>query len=180
MSNAVFNTTTQTWDVSDVNASKVDPEVKKLFVALYMGLNRFSTSLGARESGTYPLVESMNGQKWFANPDLNSTTTTNPTQRQGFRKVIIIGSLPDHASTLQVAHGINCTIATRFTRIYGSGNAIIAGVFSLGMPLPYVSARFPATDMIELWVDDTYVNIAVVKNYAYVNNVEVVLEWIQS
>lgn len=135
--------------------------------------NIIALVLNTKDSGFYVLEEFVNGQVWFPDPALNSSTPKAPTLRQVIRKVFNIGALPNGAGTLSIAHGIPITADTSFTRIYGTtteqGNNFL--------PIPYASAV--AADIIELYVDATDIHITVGKDRSMFTKTYVVLEYIQ-
>ena len=133
--------------------------------ALVRYLKQISEGVNYRDVGTYYNQEVLAGQRFV------------PTSNQGdarsvFRKVILIGALPN-TTTKQVAHGITVIATTRFTRIYGTAN----NPSTQFLPIPYVSTTAVANG-IEVWVDATYVNIKTGVNYAAYTDSFIVLEWV--
>lgn len=136
-------------------------------------VNLMSLALNTKDSGYYALTEFINGQVWFPDPALNSSTAQAPTLRQVFRKVINCGTLPAAPGTLTVAHGITITSGFSFTRIYGCAT----DPSTTFIPLPYASPVL--ADNIELWVDAVNVNIKVGKNQSGFTTTYVVVEFIK-
>lgn len=171
-----FIPTTNVWDVSEIYAIDVkSPEFKELLVRLYQNLNNMALGINNRDAGYYILQEFVNGQIWFANPALNSSTSQYPALRQVFRKVINFGALPNTA-TKSVAHNITgINNATTFTRIYATASDTTVHLY---IPIPYASPIL--ANNIELNVDATNVNITTGSNRSNFNICYVVLEYIKS
>ena len=169
--------TTDIWDVSQVYSTDFDSpgQMQELFVRLYQNLNNMSLSLNARDAGYYDTMEFLNSQVFFPNPALNSSTATTPSYRSVFRKVINFGILPNAAGTKSVPHGIVCSPATSFTRIYATATDPINFVY---LPIPYASSVL--ANNIELNVDGTNVNITVGVDRSAFTICYVVLEYLQT
>ncbi len=172
-----FVTTTNVWDLQQIQMVDVNSqEFKELLVRLYQNINNICIVLNIKDTGMYPMTEYVNGQLWFPNPNNSSATTAaaNPIQRQVFRKVINFGALPNTA-TKSVAHGIICTAATSFTRIYATATDPVNKLY---IPIPYASPVL--ANNIEINVDATNVNITTGSNRTAFTICYVVLEYIQS
>jgi len=121
---------------------------------LYQNFNNISISLSTKESGYYSSLES------------ETSITIFPEQQGGkkpLRKYINVGLLRNAAGTQQVAHNIGIAAAyftTRIFRIFGT--AYKSGAPVRNIPLPYPSAT--AADVIEMYVDNQYINIVVGKD----------------
>lgn len=173
-----FLPTTSVWDVNEIYSTEVtSPAFKELLVRLYQNLNNMAVSVNTRDAGFYSNQEFVNGQKFFPNPSLSSNTTTSPQQRQVFRMVVNFGALPN-TTTKSVAHNITVTPSTSFTRIYGTATLPTAGSYSY-IPVPY-SSTVNVNQNVELFVDDTNVNITTAANYAAYTICYIVLEYIKS
>lgn len=135
-------------------------------------INLMSLVLNTKDSGYYALTEFVNGQVWFPDPTLSSSTAQTPTLRQVFRLVVNIGTLPA-AGTLTAAHGLTITSGFSFTRIYGAAT----DPSTTFIPLPYASPVL--ADNIELWVDATNVNIKVGKDRSAFTTTYVIIEYIK-
>lgn len=168
--------TTDIWDVSQVYDTDFrDPgQMQELFVRLYQNLNNMSLSLNARDAGYYDTQQYLNSQVFFPNPALNSSTATTPTYRSVFRKVINFGALPN-TGTKSVAHGIVCSAATSFTRIYGAASDPVGFNY---IPLPYASPTL--ANNISIDVDATNVTITTGSNRTAFTITYVVLEYLQT
>ena len=170
-----FIPTTQVWDVSEVYSTEVtSPAFKELLVRLYQNLNMQALSTNLKDSGYYNTSEFVNGQVFFPDPALNSSSTTTPTFRQVFRKVINFGSLPN-AAAKTVAHGITVTDSFTFTRIYGAATNTTLHNY---LPLPYASTVL--VNNIELSADGTNVTITTGIDRTAFNVSYVVLEYLKS
>lgn len=172
-----FLPTTNVWDVSEIYSTDVNSdEFKELLVRLYQNMNNVALAVNAKDTGAYENEnEFVTGQNFFSNPTLTSTSSTTPTKRPVFRKVINFGVLPNAAATGSVAHGLTITDQYTFTRIYGAASDITGGSY---VPLPYASAT--AADVIELDVDATNVNITVGKDQSAYATAYIVLEYIKN
>lgn len=171
----LFIPTTNVWDVSEIYSIDVTSEAfKELLVRLYQNINNIALAVNLKDSGYYVTQEFVNGQAYFPNPDLNSTTAIAATLRQVYRKVVNFGVLPD-TTTKSVPHGITCTTATSFTRIYACATDPMGFNY---IPIPYASNS--AGDSIELNVDGTNVNITTGSDRTNFTITYVVLEYIQS
>ena len=169
-----FLATTQVWDVGEIySAEGISPDLKELLVRLYQNLNNQSLSVNTRDAGFYDTSEFVNGQLFFPNPALNSSSTTTPTQRQVFRKVLNFGSLPDTA-VKTVAHGITVNDGFTFTRIYGAATDPTGHNY---IPLPYASPTL--MNNIELKTDGTNVTITTGSNRTAFTTTYVVLEYLK-
>jgi hypothetical protein len=168
--------TTDIWDVSQVYDTDFrDPgQMQELFVRLYQNLNNMSLSLNARDAGYYDTQQYLNSQVFFPNPALNSSTATTPTYRSVFRKVINFGALPNAASK-SALHGIVCSAATSFTRIYGTATDPVGFNY---IPLPYASPVL--ANNIAIDVDATNVTITTGSNRTAFTITYVVLEYLQT
>lgn len=166
--------TTDVWDVTPIYELELDDKFEDLLVRLYQNLNNISLSINARDAGYYDTREFLNSQVFFPNPTLNSATLTSPTYRSVFRKVINFGALPN-AGAKSVAHGITCTAATSFTRIYGCATDPVALAY---IPLPYASPVL--ANNISIDVNATNVTITTGSNRTAFTICYVILEYLQT
>ncbi|HUV84749.1 MAG TPA: hypothetical protein VMV86_03520 [Methanosarcinales archaeon] len=127
--------------------------------------------LNKKDTGFYVEQQFVNGQVFFPNPTLSSTTSQSPTYRQVYRKVIDFGALPN-AGTTSVAHGITTDAQFTFTRIYGCAT----DPSTTYIPLPYASPT--AANNIEINADTTNVNITTGSDRTGFTTTYVVIEWI--
>jgi len=148
-------------------------EFKEFLVRLRQSVNDIAMVLNVKDTGYYYPVEFVNGQAYFPDPALSSTTTQNPIPRQVFRKVINFGALPN-SSTKNVAHEIDITSGFIFTRIYAT--ATDPGTSFI--PIPYLP--IPVSGRITLSVDTTNVIITTNSNRTNYTICYVVLEYIKS
>lgn len=170
-----FVPTTNIWDPTEIYSTEVtSPDFKELMVRLYQNLNKMAISLNLKDTGYYDTQEFVTGQLFFPDPTLRSTSSRTPDFRQGYRKVVIFGTLPNTGTT-NVAHGITCSANTIFTRIYGVATDPTVA-FSY-LPLPYASST--AANNIELSVDNTNVTIITGSNRAAYTITSVVLEYLK-
>lgn len=162
----------------DVDVTK--PEFKELLVRLYQNINLICNVLNLKDTGYYLAQELVNSQSWFPNPALNSTTAQKPSYRQCYRYVMNFGALPAGAATISHAHGLTFSNQVTFTRIYGTGtnDAAIGAHTRAGIPIPYASATAIA-DQLEIWIDDTNINIKSGGTDYSAFNAVVVIEWLK-
>ena len=153
----------------DVNSD----EFKEFLVHLRQRTNNIAMVLNIKDSGYYPRTEFVNGQVYFPNPALDSTTSQSPVFRQVFRKVINFGALPNTGST-SVAHGLTITSGFTFTRIYGTATDPSTNF----IPIPY--AHPTAANNISLDVDTTNAIITTGSDRTGYTTTYVVIEYIKS
>lgn len=164
--------TTDVFDSIDTRKIEESPDEFRNFITrLRQALNTSNTTINLKDTGYYILDEFANGQLYFPDPLLNSTTPKLPKYRNVFRKVINFGTLPN-AGTTSVAHGITLNATVSFTRIYGTATNPNTSF----IPLPYASLVL--ANNIELNVDATNVNITTGNNRTAYTITYVVLEWI--
>ena len=176
MTRGSFVGTTNVWDVSEIYSTDINSEeFKELLVRLYQNLNRISLSLNTKDTGSYDTLEFVTGANFFSNPALTSASSSNPTPRPVYRKVINFGTLPASASTGTAAHGLTFNANTSFTRIYGTASDVSGKNF---IPIPYVSAT--TADIVEINIDSTNVNVTVGKDMSAFTKVYIVLEYLKS
>lgn len=170
-----YGSTTNIWDVTQIYSVDVNsPEFKELLVRLYQNLNLLSTLNNLKDTGYYDTSQFVNGQQFFPNPALNSNTSTMPTYRPVYRKVINFGTLPN-TTTKSVSHGITTTAATSFTRIYGAASDQTGFNY---IPLPYASSIL--ANNIELKVNATNVTVITGSNRTNFTVTYIVLEYLQT
>src|SRR5579859_4572834 len=170
-----FVPTTNVWDVSRLAEIDVtSPEFKELLVRLYQNVNNIALLLNIKDTGVYNLFEIINGQTYFPDPTLNSSTTATPINRQVYRTTINFGALPN-AGTKSVPHNITITPKTSFTRIYATASDPVNKAY---VPIPY--AAVVLADAIEMSVDATNVNITTAINLTNYTVCYAVLEYLQN
>lgn len=169
-----FVPTTNIWDVSLLYQTDVNsPEFKELLVRLYQNVNNIAIALNTKDTGYYTTQEFVNGQLYFPNPALNSSTPTVATFRQVFRTTVNFGALPN-AATKSVPHNIGVTDAFTCTRIFAGASDVSRKSF---IPLPYVDAV--GGNNIQLDVDATNVNITTTSDRTNYTVCYVVVEYIK-
>ncbi len=169
-----FVPTTNIWDPSEILSTEVtSPEFKELLVRLYQNLKDMSESINIRDAGYYAREEFVNGQIFFPNPSLSSTTAQVPDFRQVFRKVINFGGLPNSGTT-SIAHGLTITSGFSFTRIYGCATDPSTSF----IPIPFASPT--DAENIKITVDTTNVNITTGSDRTGYTTTYCVLEYIKS
>lgn len=165
----LFLPTTNIWDVIPEDAQTVTVDMfKELLLRLHQNMSNTSMAVDLKDTGFYALTEFVNGQSFFPDPALDSTTLQSPVQRQVFRKVIDFGTLPN-TGTLTVPHGLTITSAWSFTRIYATASDQIALKY---IPVPSLG--------VNLTVDATNVIITTTANFSNYTECYVVLEFIKT
>lgn len=168
-----FVPTTNIWDVSRLYEIDVtSDEFKELLVRLYQNINLISLNLNIKDTGYYVLQQFVNGQLYFPNPSLDSTTPQSPTYRQVYRLVVNFGALPN-AGVKSVAHNIAVTPNFSFTRIYATSTKNDQTSF---IPIPFASPVL--NENIKIEVTNTDVTITTAIDYSAYTITYVVLEWI--
>jgi hypothetical protein len=165
--------TTQLWDVSEIYSTpELSPGMQELFVRMYQNLNLMALTINGKDIGSYVQLEGVSGQTFFSNPSLSSVTSTQPTARQVYRKVINFGALPNAGINplKSVPHGLTITPATTLTRLYGASTRPGVGF----IPLPYSSSV--AGDIIELSMDATNINITTSSNKSLYTVTYIIIE----
>lgn len=170
----MFVPTTPVFDVQSLKGKDLDsPEFIQFMVALTQRINLISIQLNAKDIGLYQLTEILNGQQFFPNPALSSTTSQSPTQRAGLRTVVNFGALPN-AATKSVPHGIGLDATAIGTLISctatNPGNSFI--------DIPYSSVTNINLN-IEMTIDMTNVNITTASNYSAYTICLIVFEYIK-
>lgn len=166
--------TTSVWDPAQLLDIEVtSPEFKELLVRMYQNLNLMALVLNAKDTGLYGTQEFVNGQVFFPDPTLSSSTTTFPDFRSVYRTVVNFGALPN-AGLKTVAHGIPITSGFTFTRIYGAASDTTGLTY---LPLPYVDSA--GTNNIQLDVDVVDVNITTTSDRTNYTVTYVILEYLK-
>lgn len=172
-----FVTTTFVVQISQIQSStELSSEEKRFFVDLYQNLNSMANVINVKQTGQYPLMETVDGALWFPNPNNNSSTAATATQRQELRSTYLSGPLKN-AGILKIPHGITVTANTSWTFIGGTATNP-AAVFPAvsGYPIPNVDAANP----ISINVDSMNINITTTTNLTAFTIVYVVLQYLQS
>jgi len=169
----MFLGTTQVWDITEATSGIKSPVLRELFIRLYQNMNLVALAVNSKDTGIYNTSEYVCGQQYFSDPSLKSTSTTTPSPRQVYRKVIDFGELPNN-TTKSVAHNINVTSSFIFTRIYGAATDQANLKY---IPLPYSSST--TADIVELYVDNTNVYVKTGKDMTSYSKVYIVLEYLK-
>lgn len=132
----------------DVNS----PDFKELLVRLYQTVNNIAVATNLKDTGYYLTQEFNTGQLLF------NVANDLTRLRSIYRTTINFGALPV-TGTKSVAHRIpNIGNPTTYSavKVYGASTNQSTSNF---IPIPYSSATAIA-DNLELWIDQTNVNIA--------------------
>jgi len=155
-------------DLSRIESLDVkSKEFKTFLTSLSDNVNNLLLSVNAKDIGIYDSNETLAGQSYF--------DADRQDQRPVYRKVIDFGALHNAAGTTTSPHGLDATWAYKFTRIYGATSDPAAKLY---LPLPYASAT--AADIIEVYIDNTNVNITVGKNRSSYTTTYIVLEYLET
>lgn len=166
----LFIPTTSVFEIQELQTLDVTSEdFRNILVRLYQTVNAIALSLNVKDSGYYLNEEFVTGSLYF-----NATSSDPLLLRPVFRKVIDFGALPN-AATKTVAHNLVPDTTWSFTRIYGCATDPIALSY---LPLPY-SASTAVADNLEVYVDNTNVNVATGANYSAYTRTYIVLEYIK-
>jgi len=171
-----FVPTTEEFEIENIEDININsPEFRDFLIRLRLMLNNHANTLNIKDTGIYDPQEFVNGQVWFPDPTLGSSTAQKPVERQVYRTVVNFGALPNTA-TKTVAHNITFpTISTlTATRIYGASTDPVA---QIQIPLPYSSPTL--VNNIELYFNATNVVITTGANYSAYTTTYIVLEYIK-
>ena len=158
---------TSTLDTSALDKMDVkSPEFKNYLSSLSENVNNILLAVNAKDVGIYDTNEVLSGQSYF--------DADRQDNRPVYRKIVDFGTLKNAAGNTQIAHGLDATWSYKFTNIYGATSDAANKIY---LPLPYASAT--AADIIELYVDDTYVNITVGKDRSTFTTTYLVLEYLE-
>lgn len=158
----------------DVGALEDPTQSRELIIRLTQKINDIIIALNLKDTGYYVEQTFVNGQQFFPNPALTTTSPQTALYRQVFRKVINFGALPN-AGTTSVAHGLTPTAAWSFTRIYAIASDPLALTY---IPIPFASPTL--NENIKIDIDAVNVNITTAINYSAYSVCYVILEWIAS
>lgn len=176
-----FVPTSTLYDVNQIQQTNINsPEFKQLIIKLRESINQIALVLNIKDTGYYVLQEFVNGQAWFPDPALDSTTSQTPVLRQDFRLVINFGALPN-AATKAVAHGLTPQAIWSATRIYAVATdpALPAEPAPYWIPIPYFDVIGAGANNIELSVGITNVSITTASNMTRFTTCYVVLEYLK-
>lgn len=115
-----FVPTNYIWDIQQLQETNIDPQAKELLIRLYQNVNAIALVLNVKTTGQFPLMETVNGNLWFPNPNNNSTTAATASLRQELQQTYLITNVVPGVRT--VAHGITITKATTFTGLDGAAS----------------------------------------------------------
>lgn len=167
----LFVPTTPMFDVGQLEDPKL---LKQLVVQLIQSINNISLALNQKDSALYYQEEFVNGQTYFPNPALSSTTPQTPSPRQVFRTVVNMGQLPN-AGAIAVPHNIpNIDSNFSFTRIYATASNPVGLVY---IPIPSTNI---AGSITAIAVDAVNVNIGTNWNATAFTICYAVLEYIKN
>lgn len=175
--------------VATTNVYDLEDDMRTILVRLRQTINEIALSNNTKDTGYYSKSEFLNGQRWFPDPTLNSTTAKSPIPRQVYRLVVDFGALPNN-STKSVAHGLTIGSTWTCTRLYGAATdpstSFIAIPYSSGSVSIDLSAItwddtsiIASTDNISLSIDATNVNITTTTDKTGYTSCYVVIEYIK-
>ena len=133
-------------------------------------LNDISVATNSKDSGVYDQTETITGQQYI--PIYPPEGSANAIYRGVLRMVVDFGALPN-STTKSVAHNIpNMNSDYSVTRIYGAST----DPDTLYIPLPYASPTL--ANNIELYADNTNVNVVTGSNRTGFTRTFIVIEYI--
>ena len=139
-------------------------DIETVLIRLRQTLNELALSNNIKDSGYYVLEEFLNGQRWFPDPALNSTTAKAPAPRQVFRKVVNFGALPN-ATSKTAAHGLSVKDTWTFTRMYATASDPVSHEY---ISIPYADLTASGTGTIDLtgikWSDTSVSSSVTIAN----------------
>lgn len=150
-----FVPTTNIYDLEGIDKKNLKPEdMQTLLVRLRQTINTIALSSNTKFSGHFVLEEFVNGNLWFKDPELNSTTEKAATLRQEHHIVINFGALPN-STTKSVAHGLNIQDSWTFVRQVACATDPVAHT-SIGIPFSIGSGGAGGIDISAIkWSDTT-------------------------
>lgn len=171
----LFLETTSIFDVQSIYQLDINSEqFKEFLVNLKQTVNNISLAMNLKDTGYYPKTEFVNGQVYFPDPNLSSTTPQTPTWRQVFRKVFTLpGTLPNTA-TVTIPHGLTITNTFTFTRMYGCSTNTVLHTW---IELPYVATT---GQIVELWGDNVNITVRTNFNATAYNVTYIVIEYLKN
>jgi hypothetical protein len=176
----LFLETTSIFDVQSIYQLDINSEqFKEFLVNLKQTVNNISLAMNLKDTGYYPKTEFVNGQVYFPDPNLSSTTPQTPTWRQVFRKVFTLpGTLPNN-NVVTVAHGLTITNTFTFTRIYGCSSNTVGFTY---IPLPYTSTALGPipNGIVEVWVDVNNINVRTNADFRAYNLTYLIIEYLKN
>lgn len=172
-----FIANTNVWDTNEIYSAQLDPKLQELMVKLFQNLNDMALLVNIKDTGYYVDQEFVNSQAYYPNPNLSSTSSTSPTLRQVYRKVVrmnpTFSTLPN-TGTIAIPHNLRPNSSWTFKCIYGTASDTVNFVY---IPLPYASPTL--ANNIELSVDANFVYITTGSNRTNFNSVDIVLEYLK-
>lgn len=170
----LFVPTTDIFDTRSIYSLDINSdEFKEFLVRLRQNVNDIALILNLKDSAVYEETEFINGQVWFQDPALSSTSAQTPQNRPVFRKVINFGALPNTGTT-NVAHGLTPLASWTFTRIYGAASDTAGMAY---IPLPFSSPTLAENVKVE--VDATNVSITTGDDKSAFTTSYIILEYIK-
>lgn len=156
--------------IAEVNVNS--EEFKNLLVSLYQFIGSMATAVNQKDTGYYVEEQFVTGEQFF-----NPLDPSPLALRQGFRKTINFGALPNTGSK-SVAHGIPIIANGYPYSFYFIRGAATDPIGHNYIPINYASAS--GTDNIELKVDATNVTITTASDRSAFTNCLIVLAYLQS
>ncbi len=166
----MFIPTTPMFDVGDLQDQE---NLKQLLVQLTQFVNNIVIVTNLKDSALYYQEQFVNGQTFFPNPALTSSTPQTPTPRQVFRQVFLTGPLPN-TGVLLIPHNIAPTALFTFTRIYGTASDT-TGLNYIPLPEAFVNGN-----IVDLAVDAVNIVIHTNFNASNFDVVYIILEWLKN
>jgi hypothetical protein len=165
-----FVPTNYIWEIQELVQADVNSlAFKELLVRLYQNVNAIALVLNIKTTGQFPLMETVNGNLWFPNPNNSSATPAAPVLRQELQQTYTISNV---MGSVTINHMITVTALTTFTDIYGTAND------QVGFNYYSIDTTETATN-ISMAVDNTTIVITNNTGITF-TTVYIVLKYLQS
>lgn len=153
-------------DISRIES--LDPrssEFRSFMVSLTDNVNKILLTINDKAVGAYGTNETVSGKSYLYGDNQNP--------KSGLTKLVDCGALLN-AGTKRIAHGLDSSWGYSFKAIYGATSDPVAKIY---LPLPYASQT--ATEVIKVWLDDTYVNITTGSDRTAFTDTTIFLEYLE-
>lgn len=136
-------------------------------------LKKMSNAINIREIGWFLDEELLSGKQFIPTSATTSGADPNQQFRTILRKVIDFGTLPN-TGTKSVPHGIVFNANFTLMQIYGAATDPVS---FFGIPIPYAATAPIQT--VQIFIDQTNINITTLTNQTQYTRCFVVIEYIQ-
>ncbi len=140
-------------------------------------LKKISNAVNAREVGWFLDEELLSGKQFI--PSASKPTGEMQQFRSVLRKVVDTGQLPAAAGALQVPHGITFDANFTLIQLFGAATSPAGAIRALPLPFVVANSATISQDQIQLYIDQTNINIVVGKDRSDFTRSFVVIEYLQ-